>query len=85
VVRLGNNGDTVGLRCGGITIDVVVFTTWPVPKGRSFSLDPRHYDAADNDLQASWCTGTTVYNTLDSDAGLAIDYGSPGVSNPLCP
>ena len=84
-VKFSNSGDLAGLRCGGTAIDVVDFTTWPVPKGQSFSLDPQHYDATANDLLANWCGGSTVYNIITDDAGVEIDYGSPGVTNPACP
>ena len=84
-VKFSNTGDLAGLRCGGTTIDVVDFTAWPVPKGRSFSLSPLHYDATANDLQSSWCEGSTAYNTLVDDGSVETDYGSPGVTNPACP
>jgi hypothetical protein len=84
-VKFSNTGDRAGLRCGTTTIDLVDFTTWPVPKGRSFSLNPLHYDGTANDVLANWCQGTTVYNTLIDEAGVETDYGSPGVTNPACP
>jgi len=84
-VKFSNTGDLAGLRCGGTPIDVVDFTTWPVPKGRSLSLSPQHDDAAANDVAANWCQGSTVYNTIVDDGGVETDYGSPGVANPACP
>jgi hypothetical protein len=56
-----------------------------VPKGRSFSLSPQHYDGAANDLPANWCQGSMVYNTIIDEGGVQTDYGSPGVTNPPCP
>jgi len=84
-VKFSNTGDRAGLRCAGVTIDLVDFTTWAVPKGRSFSLNPLHYDGTANDALANWCLGTTVYNTLIDEGGVEMDYGSPGVTNPPCP
>lgn len=84
-VKFSNTGDLAGLRCGVTAIDVVDFRTWPVPKGHSFSLNPLHYDATANDVQANWCEGSTVYNTIAEDGALLTDYGSPGVTNPACP
>jgi hypothetical protein len=84
-VKFSNTGDLAGLRCGGTAIDVVDFTTWPVPKGHSFSLSPQHYDGAANDLPANWCQGSMVYNTIIDEGGTQTDYGSPGVTNPPCP
>jgi hypothetical protein len=84
-VKFSNTGDLAGLRCGGISIDVVDFTTWPVPKGASFSLNPQHYDATANDVQANWCDGSMAYNTIVEAGVTQIDYGSPGVTNPACP
>jgi len=84
-VKFSNTGDLAGLRCGGTPIDVVDFTTWPVLKGQSFSLSPQHYDATANDVLANWCGGSTVYNMISDDAGVELDYGSPGATNPACP
>jgi hypothetical protein len=85
-VKFSNSGDQVGIKCGATNIDVVDFTTWTtgtpavVPHGRSYSLDPRHYTASDNDVFANWCLGTMIYNMNSG----GTDYGSPGVTNPLC-
>lgn len=84
-VKFSNTGDRAGLRCGGTTIDLVDFTIWPVPKGRSLSLNPLYYDGGANDVLANWCEGTTVYNTLIDEGGVETDYGSPGLTNPPCP
>ena len=83
-VKLSNTGDRIALRCNGVEIDLVDFTTWPVPKGMSFSLDPRSYTASANDTQASWCRGTTPYNTVSVDDAIEVDSGSPGSDNPDC-
>ena len=84
-VKLSNTGDRIGLSCGGVTIDLVNFATWPVPKGHSFSLNPALYDATANDAPASWCQGSTLYNSSVADGAAETDYGSPGVTNPACP
>jgi hypothetical protein len=83
-VKFSNSGDEAGVACDSTIIDVVDFISWPVPKGRSFSLDPRHYDAAQNDVQSNWCQGTTLYNMTTGPSG-GSDYGSPGITNPQCP
>lgn len=84
-VKLSNTGDRVGLDCGGVMIDLVDFATWPVPKGHSFSLNPALYDATSNDALASWCQGSTIYNTSVDGGTAETDYGTPGVTNPSCP
>jgi hypothetical protein len=83
-VKLANEGDTIELGCGGVVIDRVDFTTWGVAKGMSFSLDPRSYDAAANNLQANWCHGNIPYNTISADDAGETDYGTPGTDNPAC-
>jgi hypothetical protein len=48
--------------------------------GRSFSVDPDHYSAVDNDLRSNWCLGSTLYMM-----GTSANYGTPGAANPQCP
>jgi hypothetical protein len=88
-VKFGNNGDQVGITCGLNVIDVVVFMSWlnpppgggaaVVPHGYSYSLDPDHYNAMDNDTQANWCTVASVYPLPNGP-----DHGTPGLLNPQC-
>ncbi len=79
-VKFGNAGDEVGITCGVTPIDIVQFQTWTVanavPHGRSYSLDPSHYSATDNDVEGNWCTGTNVY--------FSTNRGTPGVTNLAC-
>ena len=53
--------------------------------GRSLSLDPRHFNAADNDVTMTfWCLAR---NTMAGDAYEATgpNFGTPGQTNPPCP
>ncbi len=45
--------------------------------GKSWSLDPGHANATDNDNSDFWCNGTTAYG--------AGDFGTPGAQNADCP
>jgi hypothetical protein len=85
-VKFKNSGDKVRVVCSGVDIDVVDFTSnagWPaaVTMSYSYSLDPRHYDASENDVYANWCLGTIPYYSV----GGTVDRGTPGASNPYCP
>jgi hypothetical protein len=81
-LQLGNNGDTVNLTCGGVLIDRVVFDAdFSGASGRSMSLDPAHFTAADNDVADNWCAGVEVY----TPQGVTAHRGSPGRLNPACP
>jgi hypothetical protein len=85
-VKFSNEGDLARLTCGLIPIDEVNFTSMDwlmpnvavpmVPHGRSYTLDPAHYSATDNDDRLNWCTGSMTY------AG--SDMGTPGRMNPTC-
>jgi hypothetical protein len=92
-VKFDNAGDRVGITCGSTVIDTVEFsaqsagwiqpippaTVAMVPHGRSYSLDPSHLSATENEDPANWCTGVAVY-PLPSGP----DHGTPGVANPPC-
>jgi hypothetical protein len=79
-VKFSNSGDRVGITCGLAQIDAVNFSTWTigalVPHGRSYSLDPSHYNAVDNDIPDNWCTGTVAYT--------ASDFATPLHTNTAC-
>jgi len=84
-VKFANDtGDSAHVTCGITPIDSVDFHSWRaltgsglmVPNGRSYSLDPNHYSATQNDIEANWCVGTNVYHTSDR--------GTPGQPNPAC-
>lgn len=73
---LANSADSVGLWCGGVEIDRVVYDAqFPVQAGASLSLDPERKDAAANDSAGAWCA---------SSAALGEDFGTPGAGNPRC-
>jgi hypothetical protein len=82
-VKFSNSGDAVAITCGITQIDSVVFMTWlttlgGVPNGRSYSLDPNHYSATENDVEGNWCVGTTAYKLGGTDRG------TPNQANPAC-
>lgn len=79
-VKLGNEGDTLTVACGGATVDAVDFTAWTIVKGASFNLDPDSFDATTNDDGASWCSGVNVYNMAAGE----VDRGTPGAANTDC-
>jgi hypothetical protein len=79
---LAQAGDEVRLVCGTTLIDSVVYTsTWPFSSGFSMSLSPGSTTAAANDVQANWCRGAGIYNTVST----VSDEGTPGAANPACP
>jgi hypothetical protein len=78
--------DLASIWCGGTLIDSFPYSTAQAPgSGHSFSLDPAHLTAADNDNPADYCLATTVYHTATSGTTTISDYGTPGAANPPCP
>lgn len=81
---LRNTGGTVGLRCGAVELDKVVYAIGdPGPKGadgRAMILDGvvTPPNAASNDDMARWCDARTEHVV---GSGL---YGSPGRPNEHC-
>ena len=78
---LPNSTGTLSVALGGVTMDTV---HWAVLdggalSGTSWSLDPDHLEAGDNDEPAWWCAAVSVWE------GSRGDRGSPGALNPLCP
>jgi hypothetical protein len=75
--------DSARIRCGAVLIDEFAYSvtdsTDPNAVGKTFSVDPRHYSAVDNDVRANWCLATATYM-----AGTAMYYGTPGAANPQC-
>lgn len=72
---LANTGDEIILvDLFGIVIDSVAYTG--TTSGKSWSLDPGHYNATDNDNFAYWCLSTTTY-------GMG-DFGTPSAVNTTC-
>lgn len=71
--------DEVRLRCGGVTIDSVIFTSaFGFASGASMSLDPGSTNAAANDTSTNWCRGTGTYEATGPN------LGTPGAANPVC-
>jgi hypothetical protein len=84
VIKFDNQAaDQVNIICGGVLIDQFAYSTADATSyaGQSFSVDPSHYNAAENDTPGNFCAGMTVYN----QNGAVRDYGSPGADNPPCP
>jgi hypothetical protein len=81
-----DNADLVSIYCGSTLIDKFSYTkSQAQTSGHSFSVDPAHYSAVDNDNPAYYCEGSTIYNQATTGGGSVVaDYGSPGVSNPPC-
>ena len=79
--------DLVSIYCGATLIDRFSYSeTLAAVSGHSFSVDPAHYNAVDNDNTAYFCQGTTVYNQGITSGGKVVDdYGTPGKTNPPCP
>ncbi|MES1207611.1 MAG: lamin tail domain-containing protein, partial [Pseudomonadota bacterium] len=72
--------DSVRITCNSVTIDVVDFPL-SAAGGQSRSLDPRHLSATDNDVQANWCLGISLYHATATGS----DQGTPGAGNhPQC-
>ena len=77
-VKLGNEGDTVTLIAGGVTIDsftwdVAVFT---VLEGAALQLSAAVSDPGATDDVAAWCLATAPYG--------GGDLGTPGAANEVC-
>jgi hypothetical protein len=86
-VKFDNNaGERAGISCGGMLIDEFVYpTSVAAGGGRAFNLDPRHYNAADNnDTMLFWCLAR---NTMVGDAyeTTGPNFGTPGRANTECP
>jgi len=86
-VKFDNDaGERAAISCGGMVIDDFVYPTAVAGGGgRSLSLDPRHFNAADNDVTMTfWCLAR---NTMAGDAYEATgpNFGTPGQTNPPCP
>ncbi len=80
-IQLGNETDSIAVHVEGVVIDQVSWddgATMPDPSGASLHLDPWYFNAADNDLPASWCLGFDAW-------AVGTDSGSPGVVNGYCP
>lgn len=66
------------LQVGAIVQDTVKWNANDLPvDGKSWSLDPGHANAAQNDSVDFWCNPTQTYGSGD--------FGTPGAMNPDCP
>ena len=76
--------DEVTIKCGAVVIDTFHYDAADAldrsNTGHTFSVDPDHYSASDNDVRANWCLGTTMYLMAGS-----ANFGTPGATNPQCP
>jgi hypothetical protein len=85
VVKFDNQGmDEARIVCNGVLIDAFGYpATSAAVTARTFSVDPDHYNAVENDSMANWCTAR------DSVLGDAYEpspnYGTPGGPNTQCP
>lgn len=82
-IALNNGGDTIGIECGGTTIDEVTYENgsggWPTrTDGTSLQLNTTALDATSNDDSANWCESTDAYGTMDN-------LGTPAAANIACP
>jgi hypothetical protein len=86
IVKFDNQGgDAARIYCGGTLIDEFAYPAIVAPNaGRTFSLDPRHYNATDNDNMAFWCEAATA-TTNDAYETSGPNYGTPGKTNTQCP
>ena len=86
-VKFDNDaGERAAIACNGTLIDDFVYPGAVAGTGgRAFSLDPRHYNANDNDVSMTyWCLAR---NTMAGDAyePMGPNFGTPGQPNPQCP
>ena len=71
--------DELLLRIGATVIDQVAdWVTADVSAGRSRQLTATALTAAANDLDANWCSSSTLMTN-------GVDYGTPGAANITCP
>jgi hypothetical protein len=74
-ISLGNSGDELAIRCGGVLVDEVVYLgSWPFGTGSAAQLDASA--GAANDDVGQWCEATAVYGDGD--------LGTPGAANAAC-
>ena len=76
---LGNSSDAIVLRCDGLTIDRVAYTSAWIEAGASTQLDPGAYEASANDDGAAWCSSFTVFGSAEPQK-----QGTPGQANEAC-
>jgi hypothetical protein len=86
IVKFDNSGaDQAEIRCGGVTIDIFGYPTSLAGVGaHSFSVDPDHYSAVDNDVMANWCVARDSM-VGDSYETSGSNFGTPGRPNTQCP
>jgi len=88
---LSGSGDGPNIVCTSIVIDKVDYNAtngFALPEsmqGRTLQLSSSKLDATQNDMGASWCFSTTVFQTSTTDAGITSNFGSPKAANAACP
>ncbi|MDP2310673.1 MAG: lamin tail domain-containing protein [Pseudomonadota bacterium] len=77
-VKLGNEGDTLTVVSGGVTLDTFTWdaTVFTVAEGTALQLSPTVSDPDDNDAVGAWCLATAAYG--------GGDLGTPGAANGAC-
>lgn len=78
LVKLGNEGDTLGLYAGGALIDAFTWdeAVMTLAEGAALQLSSTVTDAAGNDDPTAWCLATSPYGDGD--------LGTPGAPNDGC-
>jgi hypothetical protein len=81
-LKLANAAGSLTLRnavsIGATVQDIAMWDASVLPvDGKSWSLDPGHADATNNDNSDFWCSGTTPYGSGD--------LGTPHAANADCP
>jgi len=81
-ISLGTKQDGIGILWNNVLIDEVKYNLGHVGwaddmAGHSMSLNPEHFNAADNDNGINWCY---TRNTKMTDG----DFGTPGAANEEC-
>lgn len=72
-ITLNNSSGSIALKNGTTTIDLVDYTTFTIPKGKSLELATDKFNATDNDTASNWKASTITYGNGD--------YGTPGEAN----
>ncbi len=79
---LGNDGDTLTIRCGDVIVDRVTWDdAFPAARKVSIALDPAARNEDANDDAGNWCLGREAYFVAPPDDD---HRGTPGAPNPPC-
>jgi hypothetical protein len=81
-VKLDNQlPDSITLACGNTMIDKFVYDPRMGVSGHSFSVDPTHLHAGENNVTGNFCVSNVPFHTV----GGISDFGTPNQPNPPCP